>query len=482
MGQDVEGMGHGERAICLSLFVCFAVAVFSTVSLIYLTSIVYVPVQNELGAGYIPVPVMCTSIASQQVECTGPNIAWLSCYEWCISDPGGDCRQILAEVRQNGTNVMFTECTDIFSKTCLTMEDPPANETWDCKDIDNYQCAGLEDVFQCDNGICNNITSIYTCTFLETNRTFDCRDRKNCFEMTGLFTCSGGVCLEILPPWDCRRVCEGLHLGGGMSAADHTWGSADMESVTARNVVLLAGDQVVTGHCRSGHYLDMEQTVWDTEYTNQHMLFISCTSIKEDLSKKTIVAQDCINGSAFAWTDVPPVSNLTDLQHFMSEQGYKNKLDPTNTTFPFDIDIIVLKEAKLKINHGGCVNTLKEECTQWISEHSRAGANYTAKARFPCYIMNNNTEFVVTRHNVADIEQLFLLFLTVPLSLWCASCCCVVFISCCIKIDDWGHFRFSIISRVATKTKPQDRPRTAWGDPKESEEHEVERLVKETNI
>ena len=31
MGQDVEGMGLGERAICLSLFVCLAVAVFTTV-------------------------------------------------------------------------------------------------------------------------------------------------------------------------------------------------------------------------------------------------------------------------------------------------------------------------------------------------------------------------------------------------------------------------------------------------------------------
>ena len=31
MGQDVEGMGLAERAICLSLFVCLAVAVFTTV-------------------------------------------------------------------------------------------------------------------------------------------------------------------------------------------------------------------------------------------------------------------------------------------------------------------------------------------------------------------------------------------------------------------------------------------------------------------
>ena len=32
MGQDVEGMGCGERVICLALTACFAIAVFSTVS------------------------------------------------------------------------------------------------------------------------------------------------------------------------------------------------------------------------------------------------------------------------------------------------------------------------------------------------------------------------------------------------------------------------------------------------------------------
>ena len=34
--------------------------------------------------------------------------------------------------------------------------------------------------------------------------------------------------------------------------------------------------------------------------------------------------------------------------------------------------------------------------------------------------------------------------LSIPLAIWSASCCCLVFISCCIKIDDWGHFRVSL--------------------------------------
>ena len=38
-----------------------------------------------------------------------------------------------------------------------------------------------------------------------------------------------------------------------------------------------------------------------------------------------------------------------------------------------------------------------------------------------------------------------MVLLAVPLAIWSASCSCVVFISCCIKIDDWGHFRVSLV-------------------------------------
>jgi hypothetical protein len=135
-----------------------------------------------------------------------------------------------------------------------------------------------------------------------------------------------------------------------MTGGVQVWGDLlHVDSFPERNVVLLAGDRVVTGQCKQGQYLNMAQTVWDTDYTNQHTLFSSCTDIHVDESDNTIVAYDCINGSAFARAEVPPVSNLTDLQDFMLFYGYQNKLDPTNTTFPFDMDILILKSAKLKV-------------------------------------------------------------------------------------------------------------------------------------
>ena len=111
--------------------------------------------------------------------------------------------------------------------------------------------------------------------------------------------------------------------------------------------MLVAGDKVVTGDCRYGELADMAQTVWDTDYTNTHILLASCTKLHT--TNTTITAKDCINGSAFPREDLPQRTNLTSLQELMLTKGYSNKLDPTNTTFPFDVDILIIERAKLRV-------------------------------------------------------------------------------------------------------------------------------------
>jgi len=109
-----------------------------------------------------------------------------------------------------------------------------------------------------------------------------------------------------------------------------------------------------------------------------------------------IVAHDCINGSAFPRERIPRVSNFTSLQAFLLSEAYSNKLDPTDRALPFDTDIMLVPKVKLKINYHGCVDTLQEECTNWLEKHTKDGTNKTARARFPCFMMKNNTDFVVT--------------------------------------------------------------------------------------
>merc|ERR1711971_4200 len=55
-----EDMEKRERAVCGTLCLCLAIAVMSTVALVYLTVIIYLPSQREMTSGMNEVPVMCT--------------------------------------------------------------------------------------------------------------------------------------------------------------------------------------------------------------------------------------------------------------------------------------------------------------------------------------------------------------------------------------------------------------------------------------
>ena len=47
---------------------------------------------------------------------------------------------------------------------------------------------------QCKDGVCKNITSVYNCQFNATyEETFNCKNRKNCIDMTGLFFCKVSI-------------------------------------------------------------------------------------------------------------------------------------------------------------------------------------------------------------------------------------------------------------------------------------------------
>ncbi|XP_023331338.1 uncharacterized protein LOC111703582 [Eurytemora carolleeae] len=95
--------------------------------------------------------------------------------------------------------------------------------------------------------------------------------------------------------------------------------------------------------------------------------------------------------------------------------------------------------------------------------HSKDGANSTGRARFPCFVMYNNTDFVVTRHSVEEIQQFLMMMIAIPVGLWTASCLCVFVFSVCVKIDDKGHFRIS--SQAKIKERPITKPKSAWDDP-----------------
>ena len=102
-----------ERVVCCTLCMCMAVAVFSSVALVYLTALVYVPAKREIQSGLSHVPAMCTTILREETD----DCDWSSCREWCLSKES-HCIKLWAQVRKNGTDVVLEHCTNIQDITC----------------------------------------------------------------------------------------------------------------------------------------------------------------------------------------------------------------------------------------------------------------------------------------------------------------------------------------------------------------------------
>jgi hypothetical protein len=137
---------------------------------------------------------------------------------------------------------------------------------------------------------------VYNCpTTPVSEKTFDCAaSRKNCLNITGVVSCRRGLCHRVVPTWveyplnECDRVCDGLPLGGRLALGEGL--PLTPGGRRAGNVVLLAGDRVVTAHCNRGVDTGLQQATnplpvlarprqisWDTEVTHGHILFTSCT-------------------------------------------------------------------------------------------------------------------------------------------------------------------------------------------------------------
>lgn len=120
----------------------------------------------------------------------------------------------------------------------------------------------------------------------------------------------------------------------------------------------------------------------------------------------TYIATDCINGTLFPRVKLPKTVNYTMLlKQFADPTAYTlYKLDQgNNTDIPFDVDITLFEEKKLKFNHEGCSNLLDEQCTRFHKNFGQDGHNYTSKSRFPCFYSNDQTkmDYVISRLDLA---------------------------------------------------------------------------------
>ena len=171
------------------------------------------------------------------------------------------------------------------------------------------------------------------------------------------------------------------------------------------------------------------------------------------------------------------------LDFFQSQDGYRHRLATevlanytslgfrldrrqTSQNLPFENDITIYKESKLKLNHQGCSNALSKECTPFhrfcctifLENHpvpvlsrdfGNDGRNYTVKSRFPCFYTPSSSNAVAAYFDLANSNKIYLVMLWVPMIIFCTSCFFCVLCSYLVIVDKKGK------TRVVPSVDPQ---------------------------
>lgn len=265
--------------------------------------------------------------------------------------------------------------------------------------------------------MCLNITDAFECIFHNTDAPMKCSGRRGkitCIEIDGLFSCNRGTCRKIRTPYNCDRRCVDI-------------------PTRNKNVVLLSGDKVYLSQCESAFDAETGIEVWND--TQNNVLMTSCYLIKN--ISDGIEAIDCVNGSVLANNILGDLTNFTYLSH----------LHVFSTTMikaiaPLDFDLSISNESRLMINLEGCVNTLRDECRDFLKDYGKDGTDHNARARFPCFFSTMDPTVVVSRFNLATTYKQFLIGGIVPTVLFFVSCTCLIFCQRTVVVGDDAKMRF----------------------------------------
>ncbi|XP_059476854.1 uncharacterized protein LOC132197529 [Neocloeon triangulifer] len=411
-----------DTRICGTICICQMTAVLSSVALVYLTVAVYMPSYRAFKSGISDTPVMCTTTRSQQQE----MCSWGTCGEWCLSKSSGACTQVHVNLRRNGSDLVFYNCSNAANKTCYGIDQENAKKSRCIAD----DCKNLTGTFNCTMGTCINITDAFECVFAETETPLKCSGRRGkitCIEMDGLHDCNRGTCGKIKTPYNCDRRCVDI-------------------PTRNKNTILLSGDKVYLSQCLKAVAIEDEgeEEIYSWEKDDggedSYVLMASCYTIAN--TTRGIEAGDCINGS------LVPKSVMTDLTNFtyllgLSAQGAVEKaLDPTGRVAPIETDLIIANESRLMINQEGCVNSLQDECATFLRDFGKDGTDHNARARFPCFYADHDPTVAITRFDLEQTHKEFMFAAVVPSCLFVVSCTILVTCQKSVVVGDDAKMRF----------------------------------------
>ncbi|TRY79645.1 hypothetical protein TCAL_12607 [Tigriopus californicus] len=279
---------------------------------------------------------------------------------------------------------------------------------------------------------------------------FNCRDicheREECFDMDSrkdptiigtdeygnsvlvYYECRNGYCSEI---YDlvCERRCD-----------------SRMFSTLLKNSMLFIGERVIMAECSKRSTVNVSSL--DEGDTRSETLMIACTNVTIDREARTMISQDCVNGTWFEDNFNGGSTNYSYLTEAYSEMREldENKVDGIS----YEEDITIYNSSKMKINIEGCVNTLAKECMAFHHNYGKDGRNYTARAVYPCFYDPFDSNFVVVNFDPDHTLVLLIMFVTIPFGIMILSCSYMCGCSRFIHVADDGHMRLRCCGKYVT--------------------------------
>nr|CAI5844665.1 unnamed protein product [Callosobruchus analis] len=409
-----------DTKICGTICLCQLTLILSSVAIVYLTVAIYVPSTRALQSGISETPAMCTTTRAVTVE----SCDWGSCGEWCLSKTSGSCMQIYVNLRRNGSNLLLANCTNIAQKFCYGKDQENAKKSRCIAD----ECKNLTGTFNCTMGMCIDITDSFECIFKDTDPPLKCSGRRGkitCIDLNGLYNCKRGTCERIRTPYNCDRQCGDI-------------------PTRNKNVIMLSGDEVYLSQCQKCIDSDTGLEIWSEEQEN--IVMTSCHTILN--TSQGLEATDCVNGSLLPNNILGDTANFTYLTYlsvFNTEP-----LDKRLIVAPPEPDLLIANESKLLINLEGCVNTLRDECKDFLKMYGKDGTDHNARARFPCFFSTDNPSVVVARFDLATTTKQFLIASLLPSVLFIVSCLTLILCQRTVVVGDDAKMRF----QGCTKTEP----------------------------
>lgn len=373
-----------ERRLPAAIFACQLISIVSAVVLVYVGFIVLKPGHLTLQAQFDPEAAVCTTLKMNisNVSCSKP-----SCVEYCLSKGGVGCKLVWAKVRKRGSDVLLQGC-QLKAVTCSHRERADLEAFFCAAEVsgptrkarEKGQCSRLQGRMHCEPAIwdmptgrgpkavhtsrCLNITSLESCRGRSVmGATSKPCDVYRCNDYNGIYDCQGGVCRHILEP-RCVNSCSDLQMG---------------------NISIVTSEKFYYGSCQSA---SVENT---SAWCEGGMpLLAYCTRLVGNGT--SFRGEDCLNG-----TLVPDDrwGNLTTYQQIMlTLQQHQPAL--AWSSLPSETSLQLNNFTQAMINIGGCVNTLRKECTGWMTEHGRDGRDGRHPSVYPCYVTANSDEYVIT--------------------------------------------------------------------------------------